>query len=121
MRNVLLKLVSPFRLAVLGKLNNFVKEWIAEISELKVGRLFNKTSNVCVIYRTLKPLSSMSRMRGGGGVGGGGSNQTYCLVSASPTEPATLGYMLCWGQDIYIWVIQTWSPHKRYDQFITPN
>ncbi len=26
-----------FRLAVLGKLNNFVKEWIAEISELKVG------------------------------------------------------------------------------------
>ena len=32
-----LKVVSPFRLAVLGKLNNFVKEWIAEISELKVG------------------------------------------------------------------------------------
>lgn len=28
---------SPSRLAVLGKLNNFVKEWIAEISELKVG------------------------------------------------------------------------------------
>lgn len=26
-----------FRLAVLGKLNNFVKEWIAEISELKVS------------------------------------------------------------------------------------
>lgn len=59
MRNVLLKLVSPFRLAVLGKLNNFVKEWIAEISELKVGRLLNETrSNVCVIYQTLKPLSS---------------------------------------------------------------
>lgn len=35
-RNILLKFVSPFRLAVLGKLNNFVKEWIAEISELKV-------------------------------------------------------------------------------------
>lgn len=33
----LLKVVSPFRLAVLGKLNNFVKEWIAEISELKVS------------------------------------------------------------------------------------
>lgn len=31
-----LTLVSCFRLAVLGKLNNFVKEWIAEISELKV-------------------------------------------------------------------------------------
>lgn len=29
--------LSLFRLAVLGKLNNFVKEWIAEISELKVG------------------------------------------------------------------------------------
>lgn len=33
----LLKVRSPFRLAVLGKLNDFVKEWIAEISELKVG------------------------------------------------------------------------------------
>lgn len=33
----MLKVISPFRLAVLGKLNNFVKEWIAEISELKVG------------------------------------------------------------------------------------
>lgn len=33
----LLKPISSFRLAVLGKLNNFVKEWIAEISELKVG------------------------------------------------------------------------------------
>lgn len=32
----MLKVVSPYRLAVLGKLNNFVKEWIAEISELKV-------------------------------------------------------------------------------------
>ena len=32
----MLKIVSLFRLAVLGKLNNFVKEWIAEISELKV-------------------------------------------------------------------------------------
>lgn len=29
--------MSLFRLAVLGKLNNFVKEWIAEISEIKVG------------------------------------------------------------------------------------
>lgn len=31
-----LNVTSIFRLAVLGKLNNFVKEWIAEISELKV-------------------------------------------------------------------------------------
>lgn len=32
-----MKLFS-FRLAVLGKLNNFVKEWIAEISEVKVKK-----------------------------------------------------------------------------------
>lgn len=66
-RNIFAKPLSPFRLAVLGKLNNFVKEWIAEISELKVGRLLNRTSNFCVIYQTLKPLSCMSRMWGGRG------------------------------------------------------
>lgn len=38
--------VFPFRLAVLGKLNNFVKEWIAEISELKVGFGLNVTEAV---------------------------------------------------------------------------
>lgn len=37
MKVLLLKFVCFCRLAVLGKLNNFVKEWIAEISELKVG------------------------------------------------------------------------------------
>lgn len=45
----MLKVFSPFRLAVLGKLNNFVKEWIAEISELKVGRvacLLRKSSDL---------------------------------------------------------------------------
>lgn len=36
-----------FRLAVLGKLNNFVKEWIAEISELKVGSV---TAGMCVFF-----------------------------------------------------------------------
>lgn len=29
--------ISFFRLAVLGKLNSFVKDWIAEISESKVN------------------------------------------------------------------------------------
>lgn len=33
----MLKVALSSRLAVLGKLNNFVKEWIAEISELKVN------------------------------------------------------------------------------------
>lgn len=43
-----LKVVSLLRLAVLGKLNNFVKEWIAEISELKVGPVVLKVK--AVIY-----------------------------------------------------------------------
>lgn len=48
----MLKVISPFRLAVLGKLNNFVKEWIAEISELKVGLvvLLNAFHVKAVIY-----------------------------------------------------------------------
>lgn len=80
-RNIFAKPLSPFRLAVLGKLNNFVKEWIAEISELKVGRLLNRTSNFCVIYQTLKPLSCMSRMWGVGGE----SNLFSCLCFSSRT------------------------------------
>lgn len=47
-------LISPFRLAVLGKLNNFVKEWIAEISELKVGYVVVFNAEVkAVIYEAL--------------------------------------------------------------------
>lgn len=36
----------------------------------------------------------------------------------SSTEPPTVSYKLCWGQDIYIWVVPTWSAHKRYDELI---
>lgn len=37
-----------------------------------------------------------------------------CILLSS-TEPSTISYKLRWRQDIYIWVIQTRSAHKRYD------
>lgn len=42
--------ISIFRLAVLGKLNNFVKEWISEISESKVGAMGRFAGTLAVFY-----------------------------------------------------------------------
>jgi hypothetical protein len=39
-----------FRLAVLGKLNNFVKEWISEISESKVGHIGRFAGLLTIVF-----------------------------------------------------------------------
>lgn len=47
-----------------------------------------------------------------------GFTLTLLSMLLSSTEPTTISYKLCWWQDIYIWVIPTWSAHKRYDHLI---
>lgn len=52
-----------FRLAVLGKLNNFVKEWISEISELKVGSvecLPSKIYDLCCIMESFSLMVTIN-------------------------------------------------------------
>lgn len=110
--------LSLFRLAVLGKLNNFVKEWIAEISELKVGSVMmpdaflnRRNSILCSMesfkLKTLKQLKACCYA-----VLRKNDNLTLLFMFLS-AEPSTISYKLCRGQDIYIWFIPSWSAHKR--------
>lgn len=57
-RSIDWRYATSHRLAVLGKLNTFVKEWIAEISETKVGSLKNNDDwTVCASVVALQRLN----------------------------------------------------------------